>query len=53
MALAEFPYPAMAERIVGICFPNGKPATVPFETTMVLSSEPTQKQMEFVVARPL
>lgn len=49
-ALAEFPLPAMAKRILDRYFiPGGKPADVPFAATAILPVEPTQEQLELVV----
>lgn len=49
-ALAEFPYPRMARKILDQYYlPGGKRADEPFSTTMVLSANPTQEQLELVV----
>lgn len=50
-ALSEFPYPAMAKRIVDRYFIEGGKATdAPFAATPVVSEKPTQAQLELVVA---
>ncbi len=49
-ALAEFPFPAMAERVLERYFiPGGKADDTPFKTTSILPVEPTQEQLELVV----
>ncbi len=49
-ALAAFPYPAMAERILERFFiPGGKGEGTPYRVTSVLPVEPTQQQLELVV----
>lgn len=49
-ALAAFPYPDMAARVLDRYFmPGGKPDQGPFIPTPVLGVEPTQEQMELVV----
>jgi len=49
-ALAEFPYPEMADRILQKYFvEGGKAEGVPLVGTMVLPMEPTQQQFELVV----
>lgn len=50
-ALAEFPYPEMAARIIDRYFiEGGKAADASFVATPVLSDKPTAKQLELVVA---
>lgn len=50
-ALAEFPYPAMARRIVDRFFvPGGIPTHVPFVAMTALTANPTPRQLELVVA---
>lgn len=50
-ALAEFPYPQMARRIVDRYFvPDGIAADAPFAPTKALSAKPAQRQLELVVA---
>lgn len=50
-ALAEFPYPEMAARIVQRYFiEGGKAVDASFVATPVLSVQPTQEQLELVVA---
>lgn len=49
-ALAEFPYPAMAKRVVDRFYIEGGLAEgAPFARTMVLPHEPTQEELELVV----
>lgn len=49
-ALAEFPYPEMAERVIKRYYiAGGKAPDVPFLPTPVLSTSPTQEQLELVV----
>lgn len=49
-ALAEFPFPAMARRILDRYFiPGGKSEDAPFVLTSILPAEPTQEQLELVV----
>jgi nitronate monooxygenase len=50
-ALAEFPYPEMADRILDRYFvPGGKSPEAPLAATPVLTAQPTQAQQELVVA---
>ncbi len=50
-ALAEFPYPEMAKRIVDRYFvPGGKSPDEPLAATSLLTANPTQTQLELVVA---
>jgi nitronate monooxygenase len=50
-ALAEFPYPEMADRILERYFvPGGKSPDVALAATPVLPAQPTQVQQELVVA---
>ncbi len=49
-AMAEFPFPAMAQRVLGRYFiPGGKADDAPFITTSILPAEPKQEQLELVV----
>ena len=49
-ALVEFPYPAMARRVLDRYFiSGGKPADAPFSPTNILPAEPTPEQLELVV----
>jgi nitronate monooxygenase len=49
-ALAAFPYPGMAERIVERYYiPGGKDPATPFLNTQVLPIEPTQEELELTV----
>ena len=49
-ALAEFPYPKMAQRVLERYFvEGGKPADEPLVATTVLGVEPTQEAFELVV----
>ena len=50
-ALGEFPYPEMAARIIDRYFvPGGKSQDSPFPTVQVLPAQPSQQQLELVVA---
>lgn len=50
-ALDEFPFPAMARRILDRYFvPDGKPFDASLATTSALPANPTQEQLELVVA---
>ncbi len=49
-ALSEFPYPAMAKRIIDRFYvPGGKSPNEPFTATTVLPIQPTAEQLELVV----
>ena len=49
-ALAEFPLPGMAERVLDRYFiPGGKPADKPFKLPKMLNEAPTQEQVELLV----
>lgn len=49
-ALAEFPFPAMAQRVLDRYFiAGGKAEGAPFAATVILPADPTQEQLELVV----
>lgn len=50
-ALAAFPFPEMADRILSKCYiPGGKAADAPFRAYAAVGAEPSSKQVELLVA---